>query len=268
MKQEQIFEKLWLDYTGRNPSAGIIHNLFTSEGEEVVNDHVAFRTIDHPLIDIEVMARPFREAGYVPMGEYAFKEKHLLARHFELPGYPSAPRVFISQLLLDECSPFLRNTMRELAGNLDTEFISSQPLIFAGSVFNSLSYELYQELRKESEYAAWFYVSGFRANHFTVSVNALRKYNDILKVNDLVKRNGFILNQAGGEIKGTPEELLQQSSTMADIIKIEFNEGIFEVPSCYYEFAQRFPGPDGKLYSGFIAASADKIFESTNFHTK
>ncbi|MGB6140662.1 MAG: DUF1338 domain-containing protein, partial [Pseudoalteromonas rhizosphaerae] len=36
------------------------------------------------------------------------------------------------------------------------------------------------------------------------------------------------------------------------------------VPSCFYEFALRYAKPDGELYTGFVAASADKIFESTN----
>ncbi|MGB1300776.1 MAG: DUF1338 domain-containing protein, partial [Pseudoalteromonas tetraodonis] len=33
---------------------------------------------------------------------------------------------------------------------------------------------------------------------------------------------------------------------------------------CFYEFAIRYPKPDGEIYTGFVAASADKIFESTN----
>jgi hypothetical protein len=43
-----------------------------------------------------------------------------------------------------------------------------------------------------------------------------------------------------------------------------FEEGSFEVPGCYYEFARRYAMPSGQLYQGFIAKSADKIFESTN----
>lgn len=96
----------------------------------------------------------------------------------------------------------------------------------------------------------------------------MKKYNDILKVNNLLKKNGYLLNTSGGEVKGTPSELLQQSSTMADIVKVNFKEGLFEVPSCYYEFAQRHADSNGKLYSGFIAKSADKIFESTNYYKK
>lgn len=268
MNLEYIFNRLWNDYSKSNPSAEKIFNLFVSEGEKVINDHIAFRTIDHPLVNIDVIARLFVRNGYVAKGEYLFENKHLLARHFELPGDESAPRVFISQLKTNELSMFVKNFFTELVNKTPQCRFQSDNLIFAGSLFEPLSYEVYKRLLDESEYAAWFYVFGFRANHFTVSVNGLKKYNDIYKVNDLLKRNGFLLNNSGGEVKGTREELLQQSSTMADIVKVKFTEGVYEIPSCYYEFAQRFEGADGKTYSGFIAKSADKIFESTNFYKK
>lgn len=263
-----IFSRLWSNYIYSNPSAGRIHDLFISEGEEVINDHIAFRTIDLPEVDIDVISKPFTRNGYVAKGEYVFENKHLFARHFELPDDPFAPRVFISQLKTRDFSLFVQSLFRELMNKTAKCTLMSPELIFMGSVFEPLSYEKYKRLLEESEYAAWFYVFGFRANHFTVSINSLRKHNDIYKVNKLLKGNGFELNSSGGEVKGTPEELLQQSSTMADIVKIKFTEGEFEIPSCYYEFAQRFPDASGNLYSGFIAKSADKIFESTNFYKK
>ena len=84
-------------------------------------------------------------------------------------------------------------------------------------------------------------------------------------MNDFLKNNGFELNRSGGEIKGSAEQLLLQSSILADKVDVNFKEGNKVIPSCYYEFAQRFPDKTGKLFSGFIADSADKIFESTNF---
>jgi hypothetical protein len=48
------------------------------------------------------------------------------------------------------------------------------------------------------------------------------------------------------------------------MIQLKIVEGLKEIPACYYEFAKRYPDADGKLYSGFIAKSADKIFESTD----
>jgi hypothetical protein len=268
MNLETIFKKLWDDYASQNPSSGKIHDLFVKEGENVMNDHIAFRTLDFPEINIDVLAKPFVKNGYLPKGEYQFKDKHLFARHYELPGDKKAPRVFISQLILSDCSPYIRKIFKESFEKVDQKRFTSDDLMFSGTVFNPISFEIYNRLREESEYAAWFYVFGFRANHFTVSINSLTKYNNIIKVNELLKKNGFILNSSGGEIKGTPEELLQQSSTMADIVRFKFLEGEFDVPSCYYEFAQRYPDSSGQLYSGFIAKSADKIFESTNFYSK
>jgi hypothetical protein len=76
------------------------------------------------------------------------------------------------------------------------------------------------------------------------------------------------LNQAGGEIKGGESVYLAQSATIADRVAVNFEEGEMIVPSCFYEFAQRYPMANGELYSGFVAASADKIFESTNATTQ
>jgi hypothetical protein len=192
----------------------------------------------------------------------------LFARHFEVPDDPSAPRVFISHLILSEFSEKLQWLFRDGLDSQLPEKFDSANLIFSGSLLKPLSHSIYNDLREESEYAAWFYVFGFRANHFTVSVNALKKYDTILKVNQLLKENGFLLNSSGGEVKGTLSDYLQQSSTMADIIPVDFEEGTFNIPSCYYEFAQRYTLPNGKLFGGFVAQSADKIFESTDYYKK
>ncbi len=265
MKAETIFERLWKQYAGENPHVGQIHNLFVSQGERVVNDHVAFRTFDDPRVHMEVIARPFLDAGYQPAGEYFFEVKKLRARHYELPGNPESPRVFISELLLDEFSEELQNTVRTHLDKVPEELLNSPELIFQGSIFDSISFEVYERLRKESEYAAWMYAFGYRANHFTVSINYLEKFSGIEEVNSFLKDHGFSLNSSGGEVKGTPEQLLQQSSTLADQVEFHFSDGKKAIPGCYYEFARRFPDARGKLFSGFIAGSADKIFESTDY---
>jgi len=268
MNHNQIFERLWSDYILQNPSAGKIYKLFTREGEVVLNDHIAFRTFNDPRLDINVLARIFLQNGFIEKGEYVFEEKHLFARHYEHVSDPKAPRVFISQLILEDFSPYLQKVIREAINAVPEETCLSDELIFAGSLFPKPSYDVYNKLREESEYAAWLYVFGFRANHFTVSINALEKYDTIEKVNEFIKAGGFPLNSSGGEIKGTKEELLRQSSTLADRVSIGFIEGEYQIPACYYEFAQRYADKDGQLYSGFIAKSADKIFESTNFTSK
>lgn len=265
MKSAEIFEKLWEQYSGENPSAGQISDLFQNSGERVVNDHVAFRTFDDPRVNIDVIARPFLEAGYVPAGEYYFEVKKLRAKHFELPGEPESPRVFISELILNEFSEDLRRTIRSQLDAIPGDLLASPELIFHGTIFKSISYEVYTRLREESEYAAWLYAFGYRANHFTVSINYLTGFDGIEAVNGFLKESGYQLNSSGGEIKGTPEQLLEQSSTLADRVELNFTDGVHTIPGCYYEFALRYPDRDSHIFSGFIAGSADKIFESTDF---
>ena len=265
MKAAAIFESLWDHYSSENPSVGQIHRLFSRGDRPVINDHVAFRTFNDERVNIEVLAKPFIDAGYEPRGEYIFEAKKLKARHYELPGSPESPRVFISELLLEEFSTFLQNTIRENLDRVSADVLASPDLIYKGTIFKPLSHKVYSRLREESEYAAWLYVFGFRANHFTVSVNHLIDFKDIAEVNEYLKKEGFRLNSSGGEVKGTPAQLLEQSSTLADQVQVTFQEGTYKVPSCYYEFAKRYNDARGKLFSGFIAGSADKIFESTDF---
>lgn len=268
MNKETLFAKLWEIYTTQNPSVQKVYNLFVNEGETVENDHIAFRTYDDPRVNVDVLAKPFLEAGYEEKGDYVFEAKKLYAKHFEHKTDEKAPRVFISQLKTAEFSDFLQETVKRIIDKIPQDLLKSNDLIFSGNTWETPSYEIYQQLREESEYAAWLYVYGFCANHFTVSVNYLEKLDSVQKVNQFLKNNGFLINDSGGEIKGTPQEHLEQSSIKSEIVAVDFEEGSFEVPGCYYEFARRYPDESGKLYSGFIAKSADKIFESTDYYKK
>lgn len=262
MSVNEIFDLLWDQYSGENPSVHKIHSLFEAEGEKIVNDHIAFRTYNDPRIGIQILAKPFVEAGYIEAGEYHFPEKKLFAKHFEKEGFP---RVFISELLLEEFSEDMQSRVKKLIDELPAAALESDELIVSGSIFGIPQFSVYEKLREESEYAAWVYAYGYRANHFTVSINHLNKFATIQEVNNFLKSKGFELNSSGGEIKGTPAQLLEQSSTLADKVQLRFIEGDRLIPSCYYEFALRYPAKNGQLFSGFIAGSADKIFESTDF---
>lgn len=268
MNYQDIFNRLWIDYTTQNPDSKRVYDLFVAEGETVINDHIAFRTFNHPEINVDVLSQVFLENGYQFKGDYRFEQKKLLAKHFEHESDPTAPRVFISELLVEEFSEYLQIIVDEWVDRIPIPLKESNELIYSGNKSGVPSFNVYELLRKESEYAAWLYVNGFCANHFTVSINHLKKFDTIHKVNDFLKSKGFKLNDGGGEIQGTPEELLEQSSIKAGVVPVQFAEGIFEIPGCYYEFAKRYPDQDGELYSGFIAKSADKIFESTNFYKK
>ncbi len=113
-KAQNIFDRLWLDYTSRNPDVKRVYELFQAEGEEVTNDHIAFRTFNDPRVNIDVFSKPFIDAGYEFKGEYEFKQKHLYARHYEFKAFRQAPRVFISQLILEDFSPFLQKELSKI----------------------------------------------------------------------------------------------------------------------------------------------------------
>jgi len=260
---DELFKHIWQNYLEVTPTALKIHKLLgAGEDDDIVNDHIALRTFNHKKVGLDKLAAHFINVGYKECGEYHFKEKHLYAKHFEHEN-PMNPKVFISELLIEKFSNNLQDTIFKLLEHLDENDVEKDNFIYSGRHWE-LDLNTYELLLKESEYAAWTAAWGYRANHFTVSINYLNNFNTIQAVNETLKKSGFLLNTSGGEIKGTPEVLLEQSSTLADKYKVKFMETEIEIPSCFYEFALRYKNDKGELYTGFVPASADKIFESTN----
>lgn len=258
---EQLFSRLWDDYVTRTPSAPKIHQVL-GKGHDIVNDHVAFRTFDIAPVRLEALAAHFLALGYEEGGDYHFEAKKLRAKHFEHQD-PTLPKVFISELMTEEFSDGLQQKVKAMVDQIDPEAVKKDDFLYSGTHWQ-VSHDDYQQLLEESEYAAWMSAFGFCANHFTVSVNQLPGYDSLEAVNQTLKDEGFELNTSGGEIKGSPEVFLEQSSTMANRHPVTFSDKTVEIPSCFYEFAKRYEIEPGKLYTGFVAASADKIFESTN----
>lgn len=259
----ELFDQLWQNYLTVTPSALKIHQLLGKDnGKDVINDHIALRTFNLDKVRKEKLAAHFEAVGYKQCGEYDFEAKKLKAKHYEHTD-PEMPKVFISELLVEEFSAETQAIIKRLIEQMDESVVAQENFLYSGTHWD-LSQEEYQTLLAESEYAAWTAAWGYRANHFTVSINLLAQYDTIQSVNQALKDAGYVLNSSGGEIKGSPEVLLEQSSTMADKATATFSDGDLEIPSCFYEFALRYPMASGELYTGFVAASADKIFESTN----
>jgi hypothetical protein len=258
-----FLEKAWQGYTVLTPDAAVIQRLLSERRETLVNDHVALRTFNIPGITRFELGRIFEQWGYRKSDdELDFPEKKLLASYW-LPPSEGLPKIFISELLVEKVSPELRTWIQSFAA----QGLSAQARgakIFLEPSWPGVKFADYQRFYAESEYAAWTAAFGIRVNHFTVFVNALKSFRDLPTLNAFLQSHGMTLNSAGGVIKGTPKELLEQSSTVARKIPWKFADGTHEVMGCYYEFARRYEIP-GKteLFQGFIPKSADKIFEST-----
>lgn len=257
----ELLATLWDDYLRLNPQARAINTLLEGRGEKIVNDHIALRTYRHPAIGLNALVKIFEGHDYQVKGVYDFPEKKLTARHLEHSD-SRLPRIFISELLPEEFSSDFQKIITGLLKQIPPHTAERHDLAIAGRLWQ-LTFADYKSLLRESEYGAWVAALGLRANHFTISVNALKKLPTLEALNELLRHEGFPLNTAGGEIKGSPEQLLEQSSTMANQIEVKFSDGRHLIPACYYEFARRYNDSSGRLYQGFIAASANRIFEST-----
>lgn len=258
----RYLQNIWSDFVLLNPTADRIHALLKKRGETVVNDHIAFRTFAGSAYSAARMAESFTRFGYTIEKHYQFPEKKLKALHLEHFDVEK-PKIFISEIDLSLLSMSAQKILKAVVSKIPESVLQRPDLPFSGRHWQA-GWAEYSHLAKESEYAAWVYAHGFRANHFTVSVNALKSLHDIFLLNRFVKENGFTLNEAGGEVKGSPNVFLEQSSTMAAMVQVSFKEGLFPVPGGYYEFAKRYHLENNKLFQGFVADSANKIFESTH----
>lgn len=254
------FERLWDDYSKMTPNVSKISDLLEARGEVVENDHIAFRTLDLSPISISDLEPLLINLGYTPFDDYAFEDKKLNARSYVQTGWP---RVFLSELRtadFPEWLPLFQSMVSGIKSGFGPE------IFWSGRLWGPITFKDFQTLSKASEYAAWFTALGLRPNHFTVSVNALKTFAGIQELSEWVQGEGYPMNTAGGLIKGTPADFLEQSSTLADRIPIEFTDGFHDVPTCYYEFALRHI-VDNTLFDGFVTSSANRIFESTTTNT-
>lgn len=263
MSWESFFEALWRNYLAVTPQAATIHRALADRGETVVNDHVALRTFDVSPISLAELEPTLLGLGYRRFAPYDFPARQLRAFGY-LHEDPGAPRVFLSELLTGGFSGKLQRFVRSCCASVDSGATEDAEIFLAGRPWPMPTWQTYQDLLVESDYAAWLAVLGLCANHFTISVNGLRHFRTVPEIVDFVASLGFPINEEGGRIKGGPTVLLEQASTYADHIPMTFADGDqHDVPTCYYEFARRYPEEDGSLYQGFVAASANHIFAST-----
>ncbi|WP_350285709.1 DUF1338 domain-containing protein [uncultured Croceitalea sp.] len=251
--------------------------------DEIINDHIAFRTLGVPHLGIASLEKIFLAYGYQRMDAYYFEEKKLDAFWYT-PPEPQYPRIFISELRVKDLSPTAQRTIynytnaiiTDPVGDLDFENPESVGHFFYRPLWQTPALDDFLSLGKESEYAAWVIYNRYYLNHYTISVHALPEpYNRLESFNAFLEKNGIVLNTAGGKIKISADGLLRQSSSVAKMLTATFaNDEQLKISGSYVEFAERLPLPEFKhlpkgtlkrehLREGFESANADKIFEST-----
>lgn len=279
-----LFEK----YSRQVPAVNKITNALISSGiikgqEEIVNDHIAFRTLGVPHLGIASFEKIFLHHGYEKKDYYYFEGKKLNAYWYAPPaaGYP---RIFMSELLVDQLSDRAQLLIEKYTSHIVTDPVDTLDLdngIAVGEFFHKPLWQLpekadYQALLNESEYAAWVIYNRYYLNHYTISVHDLKRgYSTLEDFNLFVESLGLKLNSEGGKIKVSPDGLLRQSSTVAEMQEAVFAQGeTMEIAGSYVEFSERLVLPEyadlaqDEIRSihrreGFETGNADKIFEST-----
>ena len=266
---ESFLTESWARYVQLTPDAPKIHSLLESRGDLIINDHIAIRTFNLPGISRLELGARFEPWGYRRSpNELDFPEKKLTASYWLPPlGLETRwPKIFISELRLEDCSPLLAHWIRDLVEAGIPSLRKLGPEIFLRPSWPAPRFEDYSRFLAESEYATWTAAFGIQLNHFTVFVNSLKSVAGLAELNHVLQSNGFLLSTAGGVIKGNAKEMLEQSSTRAREVPYHFAGDRREtILGCYYEFAQRHPDPNDPsgFFQGFVPASANKIFEST-----
>ena len=267
MQLDHFFDSLWQQYVQSTPQAAHIFQHLQQQGEQPQNDHVAFRTFDCSPITLAQLEPHLLALGYRAYESYTFVEKKLNAWGYVHPD-ESQPKIFLSELRTRELSAAAQSIIQRLIEQIDPQRLSDASVFWQGRLWNMPTWAEYQTLLEQSEYAAWMSVMGLCANHFTIAVHRLQHCTSLPQINAMVASLGYSLNTVGGVIKGSPQQALEQSSTLASTQLMRFAQGdSHNVTTCYYEFAKRYPDAQGQLYQGFVASSADKIFESTHMQS-
>ena len=285
---DTILNGLFKTYFERVPDVQKITNAMIKKGwvssqEDIINDHVAFRTLGVPNLGIKSFEKIFLKHGYQKKEFYSFEAKKLNA-YWYAPPKPNLPRIFISELRVNELSETAQQIIRKYTHSIIKDPIDYIDLNNASEViefFEKPLWELptlkdFDTLLNESEYAAWVIYNRYYLNHYTISVHELPEGFDRLeKFNEFLIDLGIKLNDSGGIIKTSKDGLLLQSSSVAEMIKADFSDHkTKEIAGSYVEFAERKILPEFQNLNqdqimaehrrdGFETANADKIFEST-----
>ena len=285
----KVLESLFKTYSERVPdvkkiTSGLIEHKVIEKQDDIINDHIAFRTLGVKYLGIQSLEKIFIYHGYVKRDYYNFDKKKLNAYWYSHPE-KNMPRIFISELRVNDLSTKTRNIIKKYTSQLKYDPVKNLNLNSYNKIIEFLSNPLwelpylkdYNDLSDESEYASWVIYNRYYLNHYTISVHDLPKnYNNLENFNKLlINKMNIRLNDSGGIIKTSNDGLLLQSSSVANQIMAKFSNNETKLISgSYVEFAERKILPKYSGISlknieafhrrdGFETSNADKIFEST-----
>ena len=178
---DAVLDGLMRRYQDRVPDVAGIIAAMIDEGiigsaADIENDHIAFRTMGVPHLGIASLERIFLYYGYTRREHYDFAAKKLDA-YWYAPPEPQYPRIFISELRVNDLSAEAQAIIRSYTGEVQRDPVDGLDLDDPTAVDAFLHQALwrlplvsdFERLSEESEYAAWVIYNRYYLNHFTVT---------------------------------------------------------------------------------------------------
>lgn len=285
-----LFDALWTEYRSRVSYVRKYEEVVARHGGTFFNDHIAFRTLarQRPQVGVVTLSRLFEALGYVPANCYQFPDKHLRSIHYQHSN-PRLPKLFITEMqtwrltstaqeivaktLANHPDPFADEDLTDLSNGSDPTDTHRQALLdSARRWFSQPRWPMPKmsditAVNRESQFAAWVLVHGYRVNHFTALVNShgVEALDDIEKTVAALREAGVPMK---AEIEGAKGSKLRQTATEAVMTDVVAADGVFPWTYAYFEIAERGTVVDPETgrtgrFEGFLGPQATQLFEMT-----
>ncbi len=200
-----ILHGLMRRYKQRVPDVSHIITSMVKDGlvnneEDIINDHIAFRTMGVPQLGIQSLEKIFLEYGYEKRDAYYFEKKKVDAFWYSPPKETkNLPRVFISEIRVNELSQKAQDIIFAYTNEVKEDPVNTLDLSHGAVVdaflhqplWTTPTWEEYSRVLDESEYASWVLYNRYYLNHFTITIQALNKgYNTIDSFNKYLESIG------------------------------------------------------------------------------
>lgn len=293
----KLINELWKNYANEVEHAKVISNILLEKKKKVVFDHFAVIDLPSENTGISTLSQIFSCLGFIVQGRDYLPEKQneflwmveqdasykladsvlpqVVVADFWLSELPISIRKIVekytNQIKVTPLPTIQRLTGQAYLGNLDAanELLSLLINYFNGREWDLPTFSDFKAVHEANELLAWVLLFGRKPNHFTISVHLLGGFTSLADFHSFVSSHvNFTFNEQGGTIKGNQQGVVQ-SSTMADLIKVQLVDGDITIRDRFVEFIWRYPknsfGQDvmwDDFYTGFIAKNANRVIES------
>lgn len=281
---------LFIDLLDRVPTAARYVADMLAQGEAIVFDHGALRTIDGPTGALPpgygAFLRFLAPLGYEVRGLYPLPALTMTGRAFVQIDLPeTVPQFFVSELHIAQLAEPAQAAAARVFGastdplgeqewlalnaagrygdcTIDEGLVILRGALAAfGRQHPAPSLEDYQTLLAQSKEAAWIATEGNAFNHATTRVTDVQTHADDLKA------AGYPLKPA---VEISRNGRVRQTAILADAVARPFrladgSETTRDVPGSFYEFISRDIDPEtGRLDLTFDSGNATGIFAVTS----